>query len=214
MNCPRCWKSVPPESAFCLHCGYEIAATQVVPRAVTPITREHQQERAQGWTPVMVVLIVVALVAGVVGIVALVTSSSLQPAQSRAIPVKPTPRTVVVYVTPTPTPTPAPTTAPQPSRTSRIKFGRGDTAATVLGNKSDLEFHDFYIKAQAGQTMNVELSASKNLSFQVLNSTGNEILTDGLQQSWEGGLPYTGDYIIRVSGAAGRYTLKVTAYPL
>jgi hypothetical protein len=162
----------------------------------------------------MVVLIVVALVAGIVGIVALVTSSFLQPFQSQAIPAKPTPRAVVVYVTPTPTPVPTPTTESQPSRTSRIKFGKGDTTATLLGNKTEFDFQDYYIRVQAGQTMNVQLSASKNLSFQVLNSTGNQIFTEGLQQKWEAALPYTGDYIIRVQGSAGRYTLKVTAYPL
>ncbi len=148
MNCPRCWKTVPPESAFCLHCGHEMAATQVAPRAVTPIPPQqippqHQQPQPQGrtqsWTPVMVVLIVVALVAGVVGIVALVTSAFLQSSPSQATPAGPTPRTVVVYVTPTPTPKPTPED-PRPARASRIKFGRGDTTASVLGIRPTLNF--------------------------------------------------------------------------
>jgi hypothetical protein len=122
---------------------------------------------------------------------------------------------VVVYVTPTQTPTPKPTPEePRPARISRIKFGRGDTTASVLGNKADFEFNDYYLRALAGQTLKVELSAGKDMAFQVINTAGDQIFTEGLQQSWEGVLPYTGDYIIRILGPAGRYTLQVTAYPL
>ena len=163
----------------------------------------------------MVVLVLVALVAGVVGIVALVTGSLLQSSPSQATPAAPTPRTVVVYATPTPTLTPkANPEHPRPARSSRIKFGRGDTTATVLGNKADFQSHDHYIRALAGQTLQVDLSAGKDMAFQVINTAGDQIFTEVLQQSWEGVLPYMGDNVIRILGPAGRYTLHVTAYPL
>ena len=222
MKCPRCWNDVPPYSAYCLHCGHELAATQVTPRSVTPIPQP-QQERPQGWTPGMIVLIVVAIVAGVVGSVALIAGAMLRRSPQQQVrpapaPNSPTPRTVVIYATPSPSATPSPPpaveVAPQPSKTSRIKFGRGGTTSTVQGTKTTFDFHDYYIRALAGQTMNVQLSASEDISFQVLNSTGDQILTRGMQQNWEGVLPYTGDYIIRILGPAGFYTLSVTAYPL
>ncbi|MDT7541835.1 MAG: hypothetical protein QOE33_1739 [Acidobacteriota bacterium] len=81
MQCPRCWQDVPQHSAFCLHCGHEIASTLVAPRRVEPLstTKEHHQ----GWTPTMIVLIIVAIVAGLVGCVAIIVSSFSQSAPAQ-----------------------------------------------------------------------------------------------------------------------------------
>ena len=37
MKCPECWNDLPAQSAFCLHCGHEIASTRASPRQVVPI---------------------------------------------------------------------------------------------------------------------------------------------------------------------------------
>jgi hypothetical protein len=113
---------------------------------------------------------------------------------------------------------PVPTAPPSPAA-GRIHFAPGSSAATVLGNVAANASDHYVLKALAGQTMTVELSASANQAILVIwGADGTVLISDhaGATQ-WSGVLPASQDYFIdvrNVSQAAVRYTMKVTIPPL
>lgn len=97
---------------------------------------------------------------------------------------------------------PASALAQDSIRTERIHFKRGSTSAVVKGHIKGYESVDYLVNARQGQVMNASL-ATKNTStyFNVLPPGSNDAAifigsTTGNQ--FEGPLPATGDYRIRV----------------
>jgi hypothetical protein len=103
----------------------------------------------------------------------------------------------------------------------QIAFGKGKSSASVSGKVQGSNDMDYVLRASAGQTMTVDLKASKTTTyFNVLppGSTGEAIFvgsSDG--QHFKAVLPSDGDYTIRVYLMGGAkdsdkpvtYTLKV-----
>ncbi|HJY64637.1 MAG TPA: hypothetical protein VJ455_10815 [Ignavibacteria bacterium] len=99
----------------------------------------------------------------------------------------------------------------------RIKFGKGESSATVEGGVERGGSHYYLVKAARDQWMVVTImSVEDNAVFQIINKkTGNYLpgAEDGTDiKRWEGYLPSTGDYKIIVGSTRGgtEYTLKVT----
>lgn len=91
-------------------------------------------------------------------------------------------------------------TAP-PTRTPvRLQFAPGATAATVSGVTSAIEPARYLLRANAGQTMYVDLTVDNvNAYITVLHPTGGNMAgAGGPIQHWMGVLPVTGDYIVEV----------------
>ncbi|MCX7096487.1 MAG: hypothetical protein NTV43_01120 [Methylococcales bacterium] len=103
----------------------------------------------------------------------------------------------------------------------QIAFGKGKTSASVSGKVKGSDDMDYTLRASAGQTMTVDLKASKGAAyFNVLapGSTGEAMFigsNDG--NHFKAELPSDGDYTIRVYLMGGAkdsdkpvtYTLKV-----
>lgn len=99
--------------------------------------------------------------------------------------------------------------------TRRIKFQKGQSAATYEGGvvRGD---RDIYIaKANKNQVMSVTITSEEdNAVFQIKNTKTGKYLTgagdgdDAVQFS--GGLPSTGDYKIIVGGTRGNASYKIT----
>lgn len=94
---------------------------------------------------------------------------------------------------------PIPTPQPVPGR-ERIQFAPGATAATVSGFTSAIEPARYILRANAGQTMRVDLTVDNaNAYITVLHPTGGNMAgADGPIHHWSGVLPVTGDYVIEV----------------
>lgn len=91
-------------------------------------------------------------------------------------------------------------TAP-PTRTPvRLQFAPGATVATVSGVTSAIEPARYLLRANAGQTMYVDLTVDNvNAYITVLHPTGGNMAgAGGPIQHWMGVLPVTGDYIVEV----------------
>lgn len=82
----------------------------------------------------------------------------------------------------------------------RIQFAPGATAATVRSFTSAIEPSRYVLRANAGQTMRVDLTVDNaNAYITVLHPTGGNMAgADGPIHNWSGVLPVTGDYIIEV----------------
>jgi len=96
---------------------------------------------------------------------------------------------------------------------SRISFARGRTTAVLTGTVRRGMSHDYLLKARAGQTMTVHLSARGDVSF-VVRTPGGDTLAD-FSKDWSGELPESGDYRINVLPDTNTertisYTLEVT----
>jgi hypothetical protein len=104
----------------------------------------------------------------------------------------------------------------------QIAFGKGKSSASVSGKVKGSDDIDYELRASAGQTMIVDLKASKGAAFfNVLppNSTGEAIFNGSMDGNhFKGTLPSDGVYTIRIylmggakdSGKPVNYTLKVS----
>ena len=95
---------------------------------------------------------------------------------------------------------------------NRIQFGAGETAASVTGTLQPQGMAVYTLAAQAGQTMTVMLTAQDPLArITVLDGQGNYVDGQMSLTFWQGTLPQTGDYVIRVFAeeTAVDYTLQV-----
>jgi len=103
------------------------------------------------------------------------------------------------------------------SSQERIKFGKGESSATVENAVARGETHSYLVKASRDQWMIVTImSVEDNAVFQIINKKTGDYLP-GAEEStdikrWEGYLPSSGDYKIIVGSIRGgaEYTLKVT----
>ena len=103
---------------------------------------------------------------------------------------------------------------------NRIQFGAGETAVTLTGQLQPQGMHVYTLAAQAGQTMTVMLTAPNDEArITVLDGQGSYVEGQMSTTFWQGTLPDTGDYVIRVfagetapsagSGQGVDYTLQV-----
>jgi hypothetical protein len=106
-------------------------------------------------------------------------------------------------------------------RKERVQFKKGATTATIKGTIKGYETVDYLLGAKAGQNMNVSLATKHGATyFNILAPGENEVAmfnASASQNQFEGALPASGDYKIRVymmrsaarrNEAAG-YTLTV-----
>jgi hypothetical protein len=96
---------------------------------------------------------------------------------------------------------------------NRIQFGSGETGATLTGQLQPQGMDVYTLAAQAGQQMSVMLTVPNDEArITVLDGHGNYL--DGQMSTtfWQGTLPQTGDYVIRVFAGetAVAYTFIVT----
>lgn len=103
---------------------------------------------------------------------------------------------------------------------NRIQFGPGKTAATITGQLDPQGVDVHVLAAQAGQQMSVMLTVPDDSArITVLDGQGNFLNGQQTPTYWQGDLPETGDYVVRViggetappagSGQAIDYTLQV-----
>jgi hypothetical protein len=105
--------------------------------------------------------------------------------------------------------------------TKQIQFAKGKSSATISGTVKGGEDVDHVLRANAGQTLNIDFKASKGAAFFNVVPPGStyEALFVGMNEGdhYSGTLPRDGEYIIRVylkgaakdSGKPVKYTLKV-----
>ena len=91
-------------------------------------------------------------------------------------------------------------TSPTTRTPVRIQFAPGATAASVNGLTSAIEPARYLLRANAGQTMDVDLTVDNvNAYITVLHPTGGNMAgAGGPIHHWMGVLPVTGDYIVEV----------------
>ena len=101
--------------------------------------------------------------------------------------------------------------AVQPT-SARIQFNAGATAALVTGQLQPQEIDVYVLAAQAGQQMSVMLnSPDENARVTVRDGQGDFLNGQVNTTFWQGELPQTDDYVIRVFAGetAVSYTLQV-----
>jgi hypothetical protein len=98
--------------------------------------------------------------------------------------------------------------------TSRLKFARGRSSATVENAVVRGDRDDWIIGAKAGQRLRVSVTAlEKNAAFQIRERKTGRYLRGATEMDdatqWSGRLPRSGDYIIRVGGTRGNASYKL-----
>jgi len=94
-----------------------------------------------------------------------------------------------------------PALAQDHTRTERVQFARGTSAATLHGNVHGYDSVDYVIGARRGQTLSVRMQTSNaSAYFNVLPPGGGDAALDGAANvvDWRGALPANGDYVVRV----------------
>lgn len=95
----------------------------------------------------------------------------------------------------------APAVAQSPTRSERVQFPRGATSAVVRGTIRGYSTVDYIVGARAGQTLRISMRTSNASSyFNVIAPRAQSAMFDGSIRgnSFNGRLPQTGDYRIRV----------------
>jgi hypothetical protein len=95
----------------------------------------------------------------------------------------------------------------------RVSFQRGRTTSVQHGSVRHGVSHDYLLRARAGQTMSVHLTADSDVNFSILSPGGNSVAD--FVSDWSGELQESGDYRINVlpptrNGNPARYTLEIT----
>jgi len=106
-------------------------------------------------------------------------------------------------------------------KVQRVQFARGRASATfkdvVIQNKDN----EYFLEAKAGQTMTVSMKVDENrkspdsdydVALQIFKAGDSEPFAELEKNSWQGRLPETGEYVIRVISIthSNGYTLKIT----
>jgi hypothetical protein len=94
-------------------------------------------------------------------------------------------------------------------RTERVQFKPGTSSATIKGKIKGYETVDYVLEASKGQHMNVSMATNNGANyFNILAPGENEVaMFNGsmTENQYEGTLPESGDYKIRV------YTMRSAA---
>lgn len=99
--------------------------------------------------------------------------------------------------------------------TKRVKFQKGQSAATFEGGVVRGDRDVYLVKASKNQVMNVTITSEEdNAVFQILNTKTGKYLNGAADgddtMQFSGGLPSTGDYKIIVGGTRGNASYKIT----
>lgn len=96
----------------------------------------------------------------------------------------------------------APSYATDEIRTERVQFQRGASSAVVEGRIKGYETVDYLVRAREGQKMNVRLLTKHGATYFNILAPGEDVVAmfNGSvnQNHFEGALPSSGDYKIRV----------------
>jgi hypothetical protein len=93
----------------------------------------------------------------------------------------------------------------------RVNFPRGRTTTVLKGTVKRGLSHDYLLRARAGQTMTVHLTASAaGMSLTILKPDGETWIYD--TKDWSGELPQTGTY--RINVLPDTTTERPTSYAL
>ena len=109
-----------------------------------------------------------------------------------------------------------PPPAPAADTLTRIAFTTGTTSVAVSGSLASGASQSYVLWAGWNQVMIVQAtSAGSKIYLEISNrATGSFLVrASGAQTSWQGWLPRTGDYIVKVyngGGSAENYSLQVT----
>ena len=102
----------------------------------------------------------------------------------------------------------------QRATAERVRFQPSRTTAVLRGSVSGKVSREYLLSARAGQRMSVHLSGQSGAVF-AITSPDRTGLSELQIRDWEGELPQTGAYRIRVEGEtenlpARSYTLEIT----
>lgn len=110
-------------------------------------------------------------------------------------------------------------TPPATNPAQRITFAAGGTSATVQGTATYPTRNQYLLRAQAGQTMHVELVSDYGIAnFSVQGISDGQPLKrlENSETVWTGTLPATQDYLIQIAtleGSSTNYSLYVEVAP-
>lgn len=100
-----------------------------------------------------------------------------------------------------------------------VAFPKGKTETTIRGTVRGYAYVDYIVKANAGQTISVELGAPKIVPvFSILRPDGENLEGAAQTNDFTGELPADGNYVVRVGmmrafarrkGSVSNFTLKV-----
>ena len=98
-----------------------------------------------------------------------------------------------------------------PPIANRIQFGSGETAAIITGQLDPRGVDVHVLAAQAGQQMSVMLTVPDDSArITVQDSSGDYLYGQITTTLWQGELPETGDYVIRVIGGEAAPSARST----
>lgn len=96
----------------------------------------------------------------------------------------------------------APTAARDDIRTERVKFQKGASSAVVEGSIKGYEVVDYVLGARNGQSMNVSMATNNGANYFIILAPGENAVAmfngSVSQNQYEGILPKSGDYKIRI----------------
>ena len=131
------------------------------------------------------------------------TLQALTPAMTPTIPSTAIPASATP-VPPTPMP-PPPTLVPAPPGSIRIDFAAGATASNTPGTVGPGQVQSYLVRALKGQPMIAMVnSPDHDLTLSISGLQSGQVLlpaSNGMN-SWQGTLPATDDYLVRVIGGA------------
>jgi uncharacterized protein YraI len=123
---------------------------------------------------------------------------------------------VPVYATPillTATATHTVPSASTPTGATRISFETGSIGSTIKADLPANKLHTYVLRAEAGQTLTVQLTSKWDLLFSISGADGSVLKSSGVTGSdWSGTLAKSQDYYLAiqaVDGLAASYTLQV-----
>lgn len=134
--------------------------------------------------------------------------------------VSPTPQNANKVVTPVNANTKFEQTADK-GKVQRVQFARGRNSAIFKDAVYQNKDNEYLLDAKAGQKMMVSMKVDKNRNspdadsdviFQIFRADDKEPFAKPDSNLWQGNLPETGEYIIRVISFTDNngYTLKIT----
>jgi uncharacterized protein YraI len=123
---------------------------------------------------------------------------------------------VPVYSTPillTATATSVTPSVSTPTGATRITFETGSIGSTIKANLPANKLHTYVLRAEAGQTLTVQLTSKWDLLFSISGADGSVLKSSGVASSeWSGTLTRSQDYYLAiqaVDGLEASYTLQV-----
>lgn len=103
---------------------------------------------------------------------------------------------------------------------TRVRFPAGTHGTSVKGTVRGYAYRDYVVGASGGQKMTVSLTASAMATvFTIFNPDGTNLEEGSETDGFNGELPKSGDYVVRVlmmrgearrKGSVSNYTLKIT----